>query len=227
MLKRFARIISNTLSIYRRRLRIALNIPLTYKYKDYSIRLPAYHMLPIYQQSYPMYDKFLPHLVSYLLPSDTVVDVGANVGDTLAGMVERNLTVNYICIEPDDLFFRFLQQNILRIKQCKKDLKVKSIQSLVGKDVATVTLEGRGGTKHAVVSYDGRIKSQQLDQLLEGLEPASIRILKTDVDGFDFDVINSSFSVIREHKPLIFFECQNDHEYQKAGYEKNVLGIAV
>lgn len=204
---------------------MVLNIPFTYRYKDFSILLPADHMLPIYQRDHPRYDRFLPHLAKYIVASDTVIDVGANVGDTLAGMTEANSTLNYICIEPDDLFFEHLTQNISRIKRAKNDLKVFAIKSLVGKAVSGVNLEGRAGTKHAVINSKGKIRSQPLDELLSDAPHSTIRILKTDVDGFDYDVIDSSLSVIRSNKPLIYFECQLDYAYQRVGYEKTLFAL--
>jgi FkbM family methyltransferase len=196
-----------------------------YRYKDFSIQLPAGHMLPIYQQQHPKYDKFLPHLARYIQPSDTVIDVGANVGDTLAGMAAQNSRLNYICIEADELFYAHLQDNIERIKRSELDLNVQTINSLVGKNVAGASLEGKGGTKHAVIGGQAAHKSRLLDELLAEVSHSSIRILKSDVDGFDYDVLDSSAATIHDQKPILFFECHYDHEYQKSGYERTLHSL--
>lgn len=207
-------------------LRVAANIPVKYQYKDFSILLPPNHKLPSYQRYHPKYDKFLPHLSKHIDPSATVIDVGANVGDTLAGMVEHNSASIYICVEPDDIFFEYLTQNIARIKKTKGHLQVHPVKSLVGKSLFDVSLEGQGGTKHAVIGKRGTIQPKPLDEILGGLPNISnVRILKTDVDGFDYDVIDSSLAVIRDHKPIIFFECQYEFDYQKTGYEKTLLAL--
>ena len=57
-----------------------------------------------------------------------------------------------------------------------------------------------------------------LDELISDNEITNIRILKSDVDGFDYDVIDSSIAVIEKHEPIIFFECYYDYEYQKISY---------
>ena len=62
---------------YQNKIKSVFDIPKRYAYKNFSIVLPANHMLPIYQRAYPKYDKFLPHLVQYLQPKDTVIDIGA------------------------------------------------------------------------------------------------------------------------------------------------------
>lgn len=194
--------------------------PIVYQYKNFSITLPANHLLPEYQLTNPKYDRFLPHLAKYAHADDTIVDIGANVGDTLAGMAEKNQSSTYICIEPDDSFFKHLEENVKRIKKSVKDLNVITIKALVGKNISNVSLDGKDGTKHAVIDTNGGIKSLPLDEMIPNT--LNVRILKSDVDGFDYDVLDSSMSVIQTYKPIIFFECQYDFEYQRDGYSKTL-----
>ncbi len=195
--------------------------PFEYRFNDVSIMLPKEHLLPEFQRSFPNYDRFLPHLAGLMPPSATIIDIGANVGDTLAGMVEKNSASTYVCIEPDDAFFGFLTQNIESIRRVKQSLVVHAVKSLVGNHVSAVSLEGKGGTKRAVVSETGLIKSRTLDAILLDLpEIPDVRLLKSDVDGFDYDVLEASKDVIERYKPLIFFECQYFFEYQKDGFCK-------
>ncbi len=197
----------------------------TYQYSGFYIVLPSNHMLPHYQQSHPKYDRFLPHLAQYLNANDTVIDIGANVGDTLAGMVEKNPLLNYICIEPDDHFFAYLKKNIQLIKNTHSQLNVSTVQSLVGKDITGVKLEGDHGSKHAVLDESVGIKSKQLDELLANIASENIRLIKSDVDGFDYDVLGSSLTTIEINRPILYFECQYDFEYQKNGYEKILIEL--
>ena len=48
----------------------------------------------------------------------------------------------------------------------------------------------------------------------------NIRLIKTDTDGFDYDVLNSSISTIKKNKPLIFFEYQFENKYKIYSYLK-------
>ena len=152
-----------------------------------------------------------------------VVDVGANCGDTFASMYDSNPELRFICIEPDDYFYSFLNKNITNLKNNNPEASVCAIKTLVGKSVNGVLLEGKGGTKKAVPSLSsGAIASETLDSLLEGLDERDFRLLKIDVDGFDWDVIQSGSNVIAKYKPIIFFECYFDNTYQLDEY-KSIL----
>jgi hypothetical protein len=47
-------------------------------------------------------------------------------------------------------------------------------------------------------------------------------LLKTDVDGFDYDVIDSAELLLTSQHPMIFFECFYNAEYQMLGYKKTI-----
>lgn len=209
-----------------RKLRQIANVPVQYRYDGFFIELPADHRLPEYQRSYPKYDRFLPHLASYVEQSGTIVDIGANVGDTLAAMIERNPAASYICIEPDEQFHRYLEGNAERIRNAVSGARIRLIKALVGKTISNVSLDGKGGTKHAVPDAPGGLCSQPLDALIPDGAGLNIRLVKSDVDGFDYDVLDSSHAVLDRHGPMLFFECYQDHEYQKQGYSNTLRSLA-
>jgi len=200
------------------RIRLLSKAPFQYRYKNFTITLPADHMLPAYQESCPKYDRFLPHIAKHIKSQGTVIDIEANVGDTLASMVEQNPLLDYICVEADESFYKLLESNIKKIKRVEKELKVQTFQNLIGDLISNVTLEGKGGTKHAVENTNGEIKSIPLDRLIDGTPHSKVCLLKTDVDGFDYDVLNSSITTIKKYSPILFFELYFDYEYQKSGY---------
>lgn len=199
-----------------------------YHYKNFSILLPPDHLLPLYQKEHKRYDRFLPHLAKYIEEQKTVIDIGANVGDTLAGMFNENQKLNYICIEPDTFFSSYLEKNIKRIQEFFHSAKISNVKSLVGKAISNVLLEGAGGTKHAVFASNGipldqhLIKSKLLDTIILDLNCKNVRLLKTDIDGFDWDAIDSASQLLLDQQPMIFFECQYDKDYQITNYQKTI-----
>jgi hypothetical protein len=197
-----------------------INLSKKHKYKYFSIYIPAQHALPIYKKFHKNYDRFLPHLVKYFKSAKyTVVDIGANIGDSLAGMIEKNSKLNFICIEADNIFYDYLKKNLQIIKKNIKNAKVKIIKEFIGKDITNVFLKGKDGTKKAEISINGGgIKCLPLDKILSNTN--NIRLIKTDTDGFDYDVLNSSISTIKKNKPLIFFEYQFENKYKIYSYLK-------
>jgi FkbM family methyltransferase len=210
------------------RVRAALRISVEQKYDGFSIFLFPKSRLPKYQREYPKYDRFLPHLAKYLDAGAAVIDVGANVGDTLAGMAEQNDRLVFLCVEADTDFFGRLVSNIARIEKARPSIKSYAIRALAGVAVTGVALvETYGATKHAVVQEGGSLTSKSLDQIVSEL-PATLdlRLIKSDVDGFDYDVIDSAFELLRRDKPMVFFECQTDADAQRTAYRSTIRRMA-
>lgn len=195
-----------------------------YYFRDFYIELPSFHNLPLLKRLHPKYDRFLPALTEKISFDCAVIDVGANCGDTLAGMVESNRTLQYLCIEPDELFFNFLTSNLQLIKEHYKELEVYAVRSLVGKDVRSASLTGRNGTKKAVVG-GGAMSSRELDDIVFEYATRPVALLKSDVDGFDYDVLNSAKKTIKSYMPIIFFECEYESESQRTGFYETISWI--
>ena len=198
---------------------------------QYSIKLPYGHNLPVFQRNYPKYDRFLPHLAKYLPSRSFVVDVGANCADTFAGMFSENPFLNFICIEADDFFFNYLERNVNSILSAAgQKTDVRLVRSLAGAELSSVVMTGVGGTKHAVQSEgnDSRsISATPLDEILavQQVSPYQVSLLKTDTDGYDYDVINSANSLTSNLAPLLFLECYLESHGQLIGYKKMISSL--
>ena len=195
------------------------NVTRNYNYKNFSILLPFNHMLPDYQKVYPKYDKPLPIISKHINQNEMIIDIGANVGDTLAGMVDENPNPIYLCIEPEDEFYSYLLRNVDIMQKKIPNLKVHLLKKFVGNQITNVSLDKKGGTAKANL-ISGYIKSKTLDDILNDFENIEkIKLLKVDTDGFDYDVLKSSLKTIEKHKPILFFECYYELEYQKSNYK--------
>jgi hypothetical protein len=115
--------------------------------------------------------------------------------------------------------------NINIISQFDDRLKVIAIKSLIGKDITNVQLDGTGGSKHAILDVGGQIISKPLDLVIGETPHTRVCLLKTDVDGFDYDVLNSASSTIKKHKPIIFFELQYSEVAQKNGFRETLESL--
>ena len=187
-----------------------------------DLALPVGHMLPVYQRAHPRYDRFLPHLAKYLPRRSSIIDVGANCGDTFAVMYTANPSLSFLCIEADPDLYVYLCRNVAA--STIESRQVQIVKAFVGRDITGVRLEGCGGTKHAMSG--GNIEAKTLDQIFaDAYLCHDVSLLKVDVDGFDYDVINSAPNLIAEQHPMIFFECQYDRPSQRNGYISTISSL--
>jgi FkbM family methyltransferase len=204
------------------RMKVALQrmagVELRHAYGAYHIHLPPGHLLPLYQRKHPQYDSFLPKLAGAMGHDGLVIDVGANVGDTLAAMAEVNPHLEYVCIEPDEQFFGFLKRNAEVVCEAFGGLRVTLVKALVGQGRHGVSLRGAASTKSMVEDGAGGLNSRTLDELIAHQRHGEVRLIKSDVDGYDFDVIQSGLAILREAQPILFFECQYFNVQQKQGF---------
>jgi len=197
------------------------------RYGRFSIVLPADHLLPVYQLLHKRYDRFLPHLARYLAPDCTVIDVGANCGDTLAAMFDANPRLNYVCIEADEGFFGFMQRNAARIKAVDAQASIRLIKALIGEQVKSASLDGSGGSKHSTTGTEltegvATLASITLDAVAVQSGLVNVELVKSDVDGFDYDVIDSGRNLLERQAPLLFFECDFRDQRQLTGYVRTI-----
>ncbi len=133
----------------------------------------------------------------------------------------------FFFIEPDPKFFDYLESNVARIRAASARSYITTCKALIGVEMKSADLEGVGGTKHAVARDDGGgMMSVTLDALLQDADGRQPRLIKSDVDGFDYDVILSAQGALRRCHPLLFFECQIDTQQQKDGFERLIAGLA-
>lgn len=184
----------------------------TYNINGFKVKIPRKHMLPVFQKKFPLYDRFLPFLIENYSKEGLIIDIGANCGDTLFSIYKP--TNNYICIEGSPFFYDYLIFNIN-----KYNLKnIKSICALIGNNTEKSGTLSNGETTKRVIDYNGNdaIKYQRLDDLYSNIE--NLILLKSDVDGFDYDVIISGLGLIKKFKPIIYFEAQFNAEDDMCKY---------
>lgn len=112
--------LSNQLNILKQEKQIKYQLTkkiITYNIKEIPITLPYDHVLPHYQNRFRLYDKFIGVLAKYLPNNqDFIVDIGANVGDTTALLLQYCLNP-IICIEADEEFFGIMEHNLSEYNQ--------------------------------------------------------------------------------------------------------------
>lgn len=180
------------------------NYPILTFVNHQSFTCPFSHKLLFYQKNYPLYDKQLPKLCQYihneLKRSISIIDVGANVGDTVINIGIKDAF--YLCIEGDNLFSQYLSKNLKKYHYSIEKCFLSDINEDRPYQIAT-----SDGTGHLVKSEKSFTKLITLDYLLEEKYPNIIfDLLKIDTDGFDFKVIRGARRSLQKWHPLLFFE---------------------
>src|SRR5262249_51451072 len=132
-----------------------------------------------------------------------------NVGDTAALLCSRQ-PIPVLCVEGHPRFVPYLRRNVERlpagieIEECVIGARAGAVSA-----GSFVTHHGTAGLTGASGSASGAgaIPVRTLAEVLAA-HPRfrDARLLKTDTDGSDFEILTSSLEVLRETQPVLFFE---------------------
>lgn len=164
-------------------------------------------------------EKYEPYLTKLMLSKinngDVVIDIGANIGYyTILFSNKVGKKGKVISIEPDETNYKILQKNI-KENNLKNVIVVKKALGNENKKIYLYKSEENYGdhrvwgdknktadTKRERIS----VECQKLDDLIKDLKEEKINFIKMDVQGFEGKVIEGGQKVIKENKPIIFFE---------------------
>lgn len=174
----------------------------------FSIEMPANNIQLVNYQLYPDLNIQFGRLAASIAkkyPGMTVIDVGANVGDTIA-VVKSAVEVPVIGVEGDDTSYQFLEKN------AKQFSNVMIVKTFLGeKSQATKVSVEKSGWNNTIIPDETGTKQivfKTLDEVIaeSGKNDAELKLLKVDVEGFDTIVLRGATSVIQSKKPVLFFE---------------------
>jgi len=163
---------------------------------------PFSHMLAIYQLLYPLYDIQLRRICQVIFDRTdklSVIDVGANIGDTVLGI--GNKDAYYLLFEGESKYQKYISRNL---SEYRYDLESCF---LTDNSDAGFSCQTKDGTGHLVKDDQGSSNMGTLDRIIdEKYSNVSFDLLKIDTDGFDFKVLRGGLSFLQKQNPLLFFE---------------------
>lgn len=142
-------------------------------------------------------------------------------------MASTNTKINFLCVEADKDLFGFLKTNSELVGK-KNNKKIFIVNAFAGTLTHKVIMkEFVPGTKRVVTAGDNEIGifSKPLDEIINQYinnQGSKISLIKTDTDGYDYDVINSSHKSIATFKPILFLEYFFDCIWQLDKYKKMI-----
>ena len=187
----------------------------------HRLELPAAHDLPKIRAQHPQYESEIGRLAEFLLNRQrrlAMIDVGANVGDTVASIPCGN-SGSFLCIEASPKFFAFLQRNLGSLSN------VECIHAIVTEpdelSATTVMIES-AGTGHLEPSRGSAVAAttprRTLDQIIaENDRFSAPNFLKIDTDGYEMKVLRGSEEVVQTCRPAIHFELSFRHWKKVSG----------
>lgn len=135
----------------------------------------------------------------------TVIDIGANVGDTIA-IIKSIIDIPVIGIEGDDISYSFLEKNTAQFKD------VTILKKFLGekKESRPVAFEKSGWNTTILLPEESNqsISLQSLDEVLteKELMTRNLKLLKIDTEGFDTIILRGAHDMIQQHHPAIYIE---------------------
>jgi len=168
----------------------------------FQLDLPERHPLREMLSNQPLRDKnigVIAAAVSRKYPTATMIDVGANIGDTGA-IIASNCENRLLLVEGSRFYFGYLELNAPKLGP-----QIEIFNVLVG-DGGAIEGELRhwGGTAYIDTTSTGRPSSSvRLETLAGGAE---VGFVKIDTDGFDEQIISSHLGFFAKERPLLIFE---------------------
>jgi len=148
----------------------------------------------------------LQFLNDYLEPGDVMVDVGANIGETvLTAAIRVGSSGRVIGIEPHPRTFRFLADNLRLNGVANVDLINRAVGAVSG---VVQFSDDRRDDMNRVGGGDIQVPVETLDSLVPA--GAAIALLKVDVEGYERFVFEGAPEVLAR-TACVFFEVSGPH----------------
>lgn len=205
-----------------RLMRLAISDPVvSTSLGECRLQLPLSHELPLYRKQFPDYSVNLGRIsaeVKRKYPNLRMIDVGANVGDSVA-IVRMFTDPPILCVEGEPRFFQLLAVNTLQF--CDIELEYTFLGT-TGDHIHAINVQ-RGNAQVLLGPVPGTGRICTLSEVL-ARHPhfVSTKLLKLDAEGFDCKILAGELEFLKRNKPVLFFEYY-PHFCQMAG--QNALQI--
>lgn len=176
------------------------------------------HQIENHLKQYSEYSRNLPRIATIVNEKWTnynIIDVGANIGDTVALLRSESIDNKIYCIEPVKDYFDLLKHNtqqFLNIKLFNYWLSEFNDHKLIGSELnestkTALNVEIKSGTARQKTSGEAtKFNVITLSQLVSNESITNVKLLKIDTDGYDFKIIRGGLDFIKSQKPILFFE---------------------
>jgi len=170
----------------------------------YEIEAPENHLLVKLLKSQPYRDLCVGIAAKYIsakYPNATMIDIGANIGDT-AALIATYARNKLILVEGSDYFFDILVRNA---SQLPNETVIKKVLISDGSEISG-SFHHWGGTASFNEGAGGKVKIPT--ERLSNIADENTCFIKIDTDGYDFKILTDSLEWLTSAHPTILFENQ-------------------
>lgn len=181
----------------------------------HDLLMPIEHPLGPIQELFPNYNRPLALTARALVERNTsdphlvVVDVGANIGETVAIIEETCPGVGYyLCIEADRDLADLCETNF------RGNDRVRVEQCLIGENEGVGAWLERDGRSNPATRLTSPSNTASYDRIVR-LDTAAahfaasqdaLDLIKIDTEGYDFSVLRSATRLLQQYQPALYFE---------------------
>lgn len=175
---------------------------------NFQVWMPGYNVQAINYRLYPDLNAQFGRLaksIAQKYPGMSLIDVGANVGDTIA-VVKTQVDVPVIGVEGDEVTYAYLEKNSSQFNN------VAIVKTFLGEKAEELNVNFEKSGWNATIIPDDKggkqVSFKTLDAVINdgGFNSRTIKLLKVDVEGFDTIVLRGAGDIIKKHKPVVFLE---------------------
>jgi FkbM family methyltransferase len=134
--------------------------------------------------------------ISKIYRQRSILDIGANVGDT-AALIATYSDAPLTLVEPSDIYFEFLKRNAAALPN-----RTTLHKEFVFSGPRSGTLVHRAGTAW----FDGSSSETATIVGKPMSDFGNPALIKIDTDGFDFEIISSNSEWLSQNTPALYFE---------------------
>jgi FkbM family methyltransferase len=143
-------------------------------------------------------------------PNGFFLDIGANIGSILIPICKRRPDIRALAIEAAPWLFSYLEKNIQR--NHLKNIQLLNF-ALFNKDDCEMDFFspadkfGKGSLSPVFTTTGTKVMTKRVDTILDQLEIKQVDVVKIDVEGFEYFVLNGAEQLLDHlHAPVIVFE---------------------
>jgi FkbM family methyltransferase len=165
-----------------------------------------------------------PHEIRFvrkhLSPGDTAVDIGAHKGAYAYWMHQAVAPHGrVVCFEPQKPMVGYLNRMKEAVPLAQLEVVNLALSSRRGEMTLAVP---QGGSSQGATLESGLLKGPHvlylvgvttLDEFFGADTP--VKLIKCDVEGHEFEVFKGGERLLRKHRPVVLFECEDRHHRQQ------------